>query len=232
MVGMSLRHAVLGLLSSGPASGYDLLKRFEISLANVWPATQSQLYSELNRMADAALVKVAAEGPRGRKEYAITDAGMAELRHWMTEVEPDRPRRSDMLLRVFFLDLIPPAEAIAYLHRQVEFAAKRYSGLTGSSRTSRARTVRSRSTAGSPWNGGCATWRRSATGPNGRKPRSGPPRPATRAPTTADRAEVDQRGRNARSFASVGVPHPAKESSCVLPTGWSRPPPPHCPQWP
>ncbi|MFD1050558.1 PadR family transcriptional regulator, partial [Kibdelosporangium lantanae] len=61
---MSLRHAVLGLLSTGPASGYDLLKRFEISLANVWPATQSQLYSELNRMADADLVKVAAEGPR------------------------------------------------------------------------------------------------------------------------------------------------------------------------
>jgi DNA-binding PadR family transcriptional regulator len=128
---MSLRHAVLGLLSSGPASGYDLLKRFEISLANVWPATQSQLYSELNRMADAALVKVAAEGPRGRKEYAITDSGMAELRHWMIEVEPERVRRSDMLLRVFFLDLIPPAEAIAYLHRQVEFASSRYSGLEG-----------------------------------------------------------------------------------------------------
>jgi PadR family transcriptional regulator AphA len=129
MCGMSLRHAVLGLLSSGPASGYDLLKRFEVSLANVWPATQSQLYSELNRMADAALVKVAAEGPRGRKEYVITDAGMAELRHWMTEVEPERVRRSDMLLRVFFLDLVSPAEAVAYLHRQVEFATNRYAGL-------------------------------------------------------------------------------------------------------
>jgi DNA-binding PadR family transcriptional regulator len=131
IVGMSLRHAVLGLLSSGPASGYDLLKRFEISLANVWPATQSQLYSELNRMADTALVKVAAEGPRGRKEYAITDSGIAELRRWMIKVEPERVRRSDMLLRVFFLDLIPPAEAIAYLHRQVEFASSRYSGLEG-----------------------------------------------------------------------------------------------------
>ncbi len=41
---MSLRHALLGLLSEGPASGYDLLKLFDNSLANVWPATQSQLY--------------------------------------------------------------------------------------------------------------------------------------------------------------------------------------------
>lgn len=126
---MSLRHAVLGLLASGPASGYDLLKRFEVSLANVWPATQSQLYSELNRMADAELVKVAAEGPRGRKEYAITDSGMAELRHWMTEVEPERVRRSDMLLRVFFLDLVSTDEAIDYLRRQVAYAADRLTDL-------------------------------------------------------------------------------------------------------
>jgi PadR family transcriptional regulator, regulatory protein AphA len=120
---MSLRHAVLGLLASGPASGYDLMKRFEISLANVWPATQSQLYSELNRMADASLVKVAAEGPRGRKEYAITEEGLAELRHWLIEVEPDRIRRSDMLLRVFFLDVVTPSQAIDYLRRQGEYAA-------------------------------------------------------------------------------------------------------------
>ncbi|MEV4311441.1 PadR family transcriptional regulator [Actinocrispum sp. NPDC049592] len=119
---MSLRHAVLGLLSAGPASGYDLLKTFEISLANVWPATQSQLYSELNRMAEAGLVQAAAEGPRGRKEYAITDAGLDELRHWMTEVEPDRVRRSDMLLRVFFLNVIPPHQAVEYLHKQVDHA--------------------------------------------------------------------------------------------------------------
>ncbi|TCO64601.1 PadR family transcriptional regulator [Actinocrispum wychmicini] len=122
---MSLRHAVLGLLAHGPASGYDLLKRFEVSLANVWSATQSQLYSELNRMADADLVEVAAEGPRGRKEYAITEPGLVELRHWMTEIQPERLRRSDMLLRVFFLDLVTSEEAIAYLRRQSEFAAER-----------------------------------------------------------------------------------------------------------
>lgn len=112
---MSLRHALLGLLAHGPASGYDLLKSFDSSLANVWPATQSQVYSELTRLADGGLITVAAQGPRGRKEYAITDSGRVELRHWIVEVPPNRFTRSDLLLRVFFLDQVSAEEAEAYL---------------------------------------------------------------------------------------------------------------------
>jgi PadR family transcriptional regulator, regulatory protein AphA len=126
---MSLRHAMLGLLAHGPASGYDLLKIFEVSLANVWPATQSQLYTELGRLADTGLVMVVSEGPRGRKEYAITEEGRAELHHWLTEVEPVYVGRSDMLLRVFFLGQLKAEDARAYLRRQAEAAAERYGGL-------------------------------------------------------------------------------------------------------
>ncbi|MEV0999679.1 PadR family transcriptional regulator [Nonomuraea sp. NPDC050202] len=121
---MSLRHAVLGLLSEGPASGYDLMKTFDVSLANVWPATQSQLYSELGKLAEAGLVDVVAEGPRGRKEYAITEEGLAELRRWVAEVEPTKVMRSDMLLRVFFLAQVSPEQARDYLRRQAGEAAK------------------------------------------------------------------------------------------------------------
>lgn len=127
---MSLRHAMLGLLAQGPASGYDLLKLFEISLANVWPATQSQVYAELNRLADTGLIEVAAEGPRGRKEYSITDAGVRELRHWLTDVEPHETRRSDMLLRVFFLDAVEPAQARDYLERRGATALKKHEYLS------------------------------------------------------------------------------------------------------
>ncbi|MCF3131233.1 MULTISPECIES: PadR family transcriptional regulator [Streptomyces] len=112
---MSLRHALLGLLTERPASGYDLLKRFETSLANVWPATQSQIYTELTKLAGTGLITVAAEGPRGRKEYALTDDGLAELRHWLTETKPQRNTRSDVLLRVFFLGVLKPEEAHEYL---------------------------------------------------------------------------------------------------------------------
>jgi DNA-binding PadR family transcriptional regulator len=121
---MSLKHAALGLLSAGPASGYDLLRSFQGSLANVWPATQSQLYAELGRLADAGLITVSAAGARGRKEYALTDAGLAELRHWLTEVPPSVHRRSDMLLRVFFLGLVEPDQADAYLRQRITASAE------------------------------------------------------------------------------------------------------------
>ena len=76
---MSLRHAALGLLAKEPASGYDLLKKFKSTMHPVWPATQSQLYGELNKLAAAGFTTVSEAGARGRKEYAITDAGRAEL---------------------------------------------------------------------------------------------------------------------------------------------------------
>src|ERR1700754_2512466 len=98
---VSLRIAALGLLAQEPGSGYDLLKHFEKSMANVWPATQSQLYSELNKLADAGLIEVSDIGPRGRKEYRITETGRAELRRWVANPEPAPQFRSAELLRVF-----------------------------------------------------------------------------------------------------------------------------------
>lgn len=115
IVRVSLRHATLGLLAQHPASGYDLLKQFEISMANVWPATQSQLYGELNRLADGGLIEVSAEGPRGRKEYRITETGRAELRRWVMHPDNDPPFRSASLLRVFLLAAVSPEEARNYM---------------------------------------------------------------------------------------------------------------------
>jgi DNA-binding PadR family transcriptional regulator len=108
---VSLRIAALGLLAQQPGSGYDLLRHFEKSMANVWPATQSQLYGELNKLADAGLIVVSDIGPRGRKEYRITEAGRAELRRWIANSDDEPPFRSAWLLRVFLLGEIPLDQA-------------------------------------------------------------------------------------------------------------------------
>ncbi|WP_157574380.1 PadR family transcriptional regulator [Nocardia jejuensis] len=121
---MSLRYALLGLLSDRPASGYDLLRRFRDALANVWPATQSQIYTELTKLADSGSIAVTDEGPRGRKEYTITEAGLADLRTWLTTTEPKRNTRNEMLLRVFFLGAMPPEHARDYLTGIGERTAK------------------------------------------------------------------------------------------------------------
>lgn len=121
---MSLRHAALGLLADQSGSGYDLLKRFQTAMANVWSATQSQLYGELAKLEKAELIKVTEEGPRGRKEYEITDAGRAELREWLLSPLA-APPRSEMLLRVYFLGSLEPAQARGYLEQVGETAERR-----------------------------------------------------------------------------------------------------------
>ena len=108
---VSLRMAALGLLAQQPGSGYDLLKTFEKSMANVWPATQSQLYGELNKLSDAGLIEVTDIGPRGRKEYRITPDGRTELKRWLMSPQDDPPLRDASLLRVFMLGELEPDEA-------------------------------------------------------------------------------------------------------------------------
>jgi PadR family transcriptional regulator, regulatory protein AphA len=118
---MSLKHALLGLLADHPASGYELTKQFELSLAHVWGAKHSQIYPELQRMAANGWLEVGDEGSRGRKEYAITNAGRAELRHWLVEVPPERATRNESMLRIFFLWSLPADEAAAYLDGEAEY---------------------------------------------------------------------------------------------------------------
>jgi len=115
---MALRHAVLGALADHPRTGYALLKHFEQSLAYAWPASHSQIYPELARLLSSGLIEQADSGPRGSKTYAITDAGIAELRHWLQETEPDRRVRSDAALRTFFLWLLDSEDAAAQLERE------------------------------------------------------------------------------------------------------------------
>jgi DNA-binding PadR family transcriptional regulator len=112
---MSLRHALLGALADCPRTGYELLKHFEQSLAFAWPASHSQIYPELARLLDDGLIEQAATGPRGSKTYAVTDAGVAEVRRWLRDTEPDRRVRNEGTLRPFFLWLLEPEEAIRQL---------------------------------------------------------------------------------------------------------------------
>lgn len=121
--GMSLRYALIGLLASEPMSGYDLTRRFSESLANVWPAQHSQIYPELARLVSDGMIEQTGEGPRGRKTYATTPAGVAALADWMS-TEPDYDVRCESGLRGFFLWALPPDQAAANLQRDAEVYRK------------------------------------------------------------------------------------------------------------
>jgi DNA-binding PadR family transcriptional regulator len=115
---MSLRYGLLGLLAEGPASGYDLSRRFQEVLGAVWPAQHPQIYAELGRLADAGLIEVDSHGPRQRKAYRITDAGLAEIRRWLREEPADHTMRIESVLRSVFFWLMTPTELAEHLARE------------------------------------------------------------------------------------------------------------------
>jgi DNA-binding PadR family transcriptional regulator len=111
---MSLRHAVLAALLEGEASGYELAKRFDVSVANFWSATPQQLYRDLERLEVDGLVsaRVVEQQRRPNKRvFTLTTAGRDEL-HAFTQ-EPARPvaMRDDLLVKLQALD-VGDAEAV------------------------------------------------------------------------------------------------------------------------
>src|SRR6185437_7244484 len=128
---MSLRHGLLGLLAEGPASGYDLARRFQEALGSVWPARHPQIYAELSRLVDDGLIEVDSHGPRRRTAYRVTDAGLAEVRRWLAEGEVDHTLRMETLLRSFFFWLLEPEVLKERLTSELRFYTETVQMLRG-----------------------------------------------------------------------------------------------------
>jgi DNA-binding PadR family transcriptional regulator len=113
---MSLRHAILALLTAKPMSGYEMSKYLDDPVGFVWSAPQSQIYPELKRMEEEDLVssETVARGTRATKrDYTVTEAGELELRDWLAEPAAPLPERDPIRLRAVYMDLAPPEAARA-----------------------------------------------------------------------------------------------------------------------
>jgi DNA-binding PadR family transcriptional regulator len=119
---MSLRHAVLGLLTLAPSNGYELTQRFDSSLRNAWHASHSQIYPELAKLEEAGMIEVVGQGPRGSRTFAATEAGRQEVRRWMLETEIGRGQRNEAAVRYFLAFLLEPRERRAFFEGELAYA--------------------------------------------------------------------------------------------------------------
>ncbi|GAA2716279.1 PadR family transcriptional regulator [Actinoplanes palleronii] len=100
---MALRNAVLAALIDRESSGYDLAKRFRVSVANFWTATPQQLYRELEKMESEGLLaaRVVHQDKRPDKRiFSVTDAGRAALRAFTTQPPKPTTVRDELLVQV------------------------------------------------------------------------------------------------------------------------------------
>ncbi|HWJ60563.1 MAG TPA: PadR family transcriptional regulator [Acidimicrobiales bacterium] len=114
---MSVRHALLALLSDGPKYGLQLRHEFEARTGEVWPLNVGQVYTTLQRLERDGLVVSdgADDGPQ--KGYRITDHGSSELAAWLT-TPPDmaQPPRDELLIKVLVAAQVPDVD----VHRLIQ----------------------------------------------------------------------------------------------------------------
>lgn len=105
---MSLRAALLGLLSENPATGYELVREFDVASSVIWPAPKGEIYRELARLeAQGFAAPDQTPGVRNRRKWQITAAGSAELKRWLRS-QGDYSLRYEPMLRAAFLGTLGP----------------------------------------------------------------------------------------------------------------------------
>ncbi len=120
---MSLKHALLGLLTYQPMTGYELKQFFDSTIHHFWNAELSQIYPTLKSLEEQKLVEMhveAQESRPNRKVYEISEPGRDELRRWLREPMMPAGLRDPFLVKVFFGTEISAEDMLVQLRRQME----------------------------------------------------------------------------------------------------------------
>jgi DNA-binding PadR family transcriptional regulator len=119
---VSVRHALLALLSEGPKYGLQLREEFEARTGEVWPLNVGQVYTTLQRLERDGLVEsdgTADEGPQ--KGFRITAAGTDELAEWLrTPPDLSAPPRDELVIKVLVAMRLPGTDVheVIQAHRR------------------------------------------------------------------------------------------------------------------
>ena len=123
---MSVRHALLALLSEGPKYGLQLREEFEARTGEVWPLNVGQVYTTLQRLERDGLVASDGDGQDGsqngpQKGFRITAAGAEELAGWLrTPPDMASPPRDELVMKVLVALRVPGTNVqdVIQVHRR------------------------------------------------------------------------------------------------------------------
>jgi DNA-binding PadR family transcriptional regulator len=106
---MSVRHALLALLSEGPKYGLRLREEFEAGTGEVWPLNIGQVYTTLQRLERDGLVESDGdERDSPQKRFRVTAEGKHELAAWLrTPPDMSSPPRDELVIKVLVALHVP-----------------------------------------------------------------------------------------------------------------------------
>jgi DNA-binding PadR family transcriptional regulator len=113
--------AVLGLLSFGERSGYEMKKAAERGVGYVWTAAKSHIYAVLPRLVEGGFAttrRVTQERRPDKQVYRITRKGERAFKAWLEAPIEERGTRSPFLLKVFFGGLMSKEALAGHIERK------------------------------------------------------------------------------------------------------------------
>lgn len=117
---MSIKSAILGILSWKPSTGYELKKMFEDSSFMHWSGNNNQIYKALLQLEEEKHVSsqvVHQESSPSKKVYTITEEGLLELKQWLLS-PPEPPEiKKTFLVQLAWSDLLSSQEISELLSR-------------------------------------------------------------------------------------------------------------------
>lgn len=119
---MSVKHALLALLSEGPKYGLQLRQEFESRTGEVWPLNVGQVYTTLQRLERDGLVESDDESDDGpQKVFRMTRDGGQELQAWLhTPPDLSSPPRDELVMKVLVAFGVPDIDVdqVIQVHRR------------------------------------------------------------------------------------------------------------------
>lgn len=133
---MSVKLGILALLSQRPMYGAQLRAEFEDRTGGTWPLNIGQVYTTVARLQRDGLV--AGDGvpdEDGRKEYALTDAGRAEVAAWWASAAaPSSDPRDELTIKLALGVTMPGVDVADVVQRQRSAGMQRLQELTAEKR--------------------------------------------------------------------------------------------------
>ncbi|MEU5942225.1 PadR family transcriptional regulator [Micromonospora sp. NPDC047548] len=119
---MSIRHALLALLTEAPKYGLQLRQEFEARTGEVWPLNVGQVYTTLQRLEREGHV-ASDDGERdgGQRRYRLTADGARELHGWLRNPPgAGPPPRDELVIKVQVAMRMPTVDVheILQVHRR------------------------------------------------------------------------------------------------------------------
>lgn len=99
------RFVILGLLSEGELTGYDIKKIIDNRFSFFWSESFGQIYPELKKLESQNLITSNKPKQKSRRErifYSITSDGLKALQNWMKEPNEKESMRFEILLKMYF----------------------------------------------------------------------------------------------------------------------------------